>query len=153
MLGLEIEPNETEQKSYLDIKRFFQKTWPFMWDVKNTKDTKILVQNQYLCDTFSSYSYLDLVRDQEVQEFAIDCARAYASGNHGPRMLGGNTQILLECELALSRFVNKERTLTCSSGYLAAMSAVAALAKKGDIIFADQYCHASLRSGFTLSGA
>lgn len=33
------------------------------------------------------------------------------------------------------------------------MSAVAALAKKGDVIIADQYCHASLRSGFRLSYA
>ena len=43
--------------------------------------------------------------------------------------------------------------MTCSSGYLACMSAVAALAKKGDCIIADQFCHASLKSGMRLSYA
>jgi 7-keto-8-aminopelargonate synthetase-like enzyme len=52
-------------------------------------------------------------------------------------MLGGNTQILMDTEKEISSFFNKERSITCSSGYLACMSTIQALAKKGDIIFAD----------------
>lgn len=94
-----------------------------------------------------------MIRDNDVQEAAIAAARQYATGNHGPRMLGGNIDILVELEAIISKFFNKEHTITCSSGYLACMSVTQALARKGDIIFADQYCHASLRSGFKLSGA
>lgn len=32
-LNLPILPNETEQKSYLDIKKYFKQDWPFMLSV------------------------------------------------------------------------------------------------------------------------
>lgn len=40
-----------------------------------------------------------------------------------------------------------------SSGYLACMSAVAALADKSTVIIADKFCHACLNSGMKLNGA
>ena len=46
-------------------------------------------------------------------------------------------EILVQLEKEISSFLRLERTITCSSGYLACMSAVAALAKKGDVIIAD----------------
>ncbi len=153
VLKIPIKPNETEQDSYHDIKQAFQHNWPFMWSVDKTKDQKILVQGKFECFPFSSYAYLDMLRDPEVQEAAIQAARDYAPGNHGPRMLGGNMEILVELERVIAGFFGKEHAITCSSGYLACMSVTQALAHKGDIIFADQYCHASLRSGFKLSGA
>jgi 7-keto-8-aminopelargonate synthetase-like enzyme len=57
-----------------------------------------------------------------VQNAAIEAAKEFASGNHGPRMLGGNIEILIKLEATISKFFNKEHAITCSSGYLACMS-------------------------------
>lgn len=78
-----------------------------MWQVKNVKDKELSVDSKYKCEPFSSYSYLDLVRDKDVQNAAIRAAQDYASGNHGPRMLGGNMEILCELEAEISKFVYK----------------------------------------------
>ena len=122
VLKIPIQPNETEQDSYHDIKHAFSNNWPFMWSVDKTRDDKILVQGKFECYPFSSYAYLNMLRDQEVQDTAIEAAKAYASGNHGPRMLGGNTEILVQLEATIAKFFNKEHAITCSSGYLACMS-------------------------------
>ena len=78
-----------------------------MWEVNNTRNNKITVGNKYLCETFSSYSYLDFARDPEIQNAAIEAAQMYSSGNHGPRMLGGNTSILVETEKEIAKFLGK----------------------------------------------
>mmetsp|Transcript_32814 Transcript_32814/g.37212 ORF Transcript_32814/g.37212 Transcript_32814/m.37212 type:complete len:478 (-) Transcript_32814:439-1872(-) len=152
--GLPIRDGESEVQSFLDAKRHFGKDWPYMWSVKNVSDDMVDVDNsEFKCETFSSYAYLDFVRDKEVQEFALATAEEYAPGNHGPRMLGGNTKVLCEFEEALAKFLGKEAVLLASSGYLACMSAIHGIAHKGDLIIADQYSHASLRAGLKLSGA
>jgi 7-keto-8-aminopelargonate synthetase-like enzyme len=107
VLNLPIEKGESEMRSYIDIKKHFKETWPFMWQVKNVKDKELSVDSKYKCEPFSSYSYLNLVRDKDVQNAAIKAAQDYASGNHGPRMLGGNMEILCELEAEISKFVYK----------------------------------------------
>eukprot|EP01071_Lankesteria_metandrocarpae_P008957 Lankesteria_metandrocarpae@DN5097_c0_g1_i1.p2 len=152
ILGIPIKKAETEVNSYLDLKRHMGKNWPFMWEVSEVKDAKIECDG-FNCVPFSSYSYLDLVRNQEVQEAAIAAARLYSTGNHGPRMLGGNMRILVELEKQIAEFFGRDGTLLCASGFLACMSVACAIASEGDVIFADSRCHASLRSGLKLCGA
>jgi len=53
----------------------------------------------------------------------------------------------------LAKFLNKENALVFSSGYLACMSCVAGVARKGDMLLMDKLCHASLKAGAKLSGA
>lgn len=63
VLNIPIEKGESEMRSYIDIKKHFKESWPFMWQVKNVKDKELSVDKIYKCEPFSSYSYLDLVRD------------------------------------------------------------------------------------------
>lgn len=42
-----------------------------------------------------------------MQEAAIDAARKWSSGNHGPRMLGGNMTILRDLEKVVAKFFGR----------------------------------------------
>lgn len=146
ILGLPISETETEIDSYLDCKRFLGSKWPFMWEVSNVKADKIACAGQD-CIPMSSYSYLDLLRDESVQKAAIRAAEEYSPGNHGPRMLGGNTSILCELERKIAQFFGRDAALLCVCGYLACFSACAAISNDRAVIFADNRLHASLRAG------
>eukprot|EP00923_Selenidium_pygospionis_P049538 GHVN01085320.1.p1 GENE.GHVN01085320.1~~GHVN01085320.1.p1 ORF type:complete len:596 (+),score=80.34 GHVN01085320.1:113-1789(+) len=152
ILGVPIDRNESEEKSYLDVKRTMGGRWPFMLEVSDVK-SEMIVYDGHKCFPMSSYNYLDFIRHEEVNNTAITTAQTWASGNHGPRMLGGNTTILRELEHKIAQFFGRGDALVCSSGFLACMSGIIALASKGDIIFADNRAHASLRAGLKLSGA
>jgi 7-keto-8-aminopelargonate synthetase-like enzyme len=152
LLKLPIEENEEEIKSYLDIKNLYGEDWPFMIPVTRTRDPQVTVRGKKV-ECISSYSYLDLCRNEKVQEAAINATKNYSTGNHGPRMLCGNLEILESLEKRLARFLNKESALVFSSGYLACMSCVAGIARKGDVLLMDKLCHASLKAGAKLSGA
>jgi len=151
LMDLKINENEDELTSFTDVKDHLNQAWPFMIPVKNTRE-KLVTAKGIQAKCISSYSYLDLCRDERVQEEAIKAARAYSTGNHGPRMLCGNLEILENLEVRISSFFKKESALVFSSGYLACMSAIAGVARKGDLLLMDKLCHASLKAGSKLSG-
>ena len=61
---------------------------------------------------------------KEVIDYACSCARAYGTGNHGPRMLVGNLEIHEKFERKMADFFKKEHCLALSSGYLACVSSI-----------------------------
>ena len=62
-----------------------------------------------------------------------------------------DTGPVLERELA--EFLQREKVLLCSSGYLANLAVSTSLSGKGDVIIQDRLCHASLIDAARLSGA
>jgi 7-keto-8-aminopelargonate synthetase-like enzyme len=148
LLKLPIKEGETELDSYLDIKNAMEKEgiWPFMLNIKDTREEKITVQGKPM-KCISSYNYLDLGRDESCQNAAVDAHNAYSTGNHGPRMLCGNLQILEDLEVKIAKFFKKEAALVFSSGFLACMSTISGLCKKGDLLLMDKLNHVSLRTG------
>lgn len=152
ILDIPLKKDETEVDTYNDIKDHFGDKWPFMKKVCNTRNEMLTVEGKP-CRCISSYNYLDLGRDESIQKAAMEAAQAYSTGNHGPRMLCGNLQILEDLEVQISKFFKKDSSLVFSSGYLACMSTVAGIAKKGDLLLMDKYSHASLRAGSRLSSA
>lgn len=77
-------------------------------------------------------------------EYGCEMARKYGTGNHGPRLLCGNLEIHELFEKKLAAFFKKEHALAFSSGYLACMSVLTGIARKGDVILMDKLCHNSL---------
>jgi 7-keto-8-aminopelargonate synthetase-like enzyme len=59
-------------------------------------------------------------------------------------MLCGNLAIHEEFEKKLGQFFRKENALCFSSGYLACVSVITGIARKGDLILMDKLCHNSL---------
>jgi 8-amino-7-oxononanoate synthase len=95
---------------------------------------------------FCSNDYLGLAkRDTEVV-----IAKA---GSTGSRLISGNYGLLESFEKSFADFLDVESTLFFANGYLANLGLFSCIAKKQDTIIYDQYVHASIRDGISMSAA
>jgi len=92
----------------------------------------------------ASNDYLGLARDPRVASAAADAAAAWGSGSTGSRLVTGSTALHAGLEAALASFVGAPAGLVFSSGYLANLGAVTALAGSGSLVVSDALVHASL---------
>lgn len=99
---------------------------------------------------FSSNDYLGLSTNSQVLQAFRYATRA---GSGGSRLLGGRNRehSLLEEELAA--WLGRERALLFSSGYHAALGAIAVLARAVRTIYSDALNHASLIDGIRMTHA
>lgn len=103
--------------------------------------------------SFASNDYLGLAADPRIaQAFreGIDCYGVGAGASH---LLGGHFESHHAFEAAAASFAGFDRALYFSTGYMANLAAVTALAGRGDAIFADKLNHACLNDGTFLSRA
>jgi 8-amino-7-oxononanoate synthase len=100
-----------------------------------------------------SDNYLGLADHPRVREAAADAAMRWGVGAGASRLVSGTMTIHRRLEDRLAAFVGRQSALLFGSGYLANAGVVAALARSGDVIFADELNHASLVDGCRLSGA
>ncbi|MEL7144075.1 MAG: aminotransferase class I/II-fold pyridoxal phosphate-dependent enzyme, partial [Cyanobacteria bacterium J06573_11] len=101
----------------------------------------------------ASNDYLGLAGDSRLIEQAIAATKTYGTGATGSRLLSGHRELHRELERAIAQLKSTEDAMVFSSGYLANIGTIAALVGDRDLILADEYNHASLRNGATLSGA
>jgi len=101
----------------------------------------------------SEDDYLGLAADPRLAAAAIDGVRRWGVGAGASHFLGGHFRPHEDLENALAAFVGGERALLFSTGYLANLGVVPALAGRGDAIFADRLNHASLIDAVRLSDA
>lgn len=96
----------------------------------------------------ASNDYLGLCGDPRLAEAAALAARTWGTGSTGSRLVTGTTALHVQLEEELADFTGAPRGLVFSSGYLANLSAVTALASalSGDglLIVSDERNHASL---------
>ncbi|MDF0678308.1 MAG: 8-amino-7-oxononanoate synthase [Nitrosomonas sp.] len=102
---------------------------------------------------FCSNDYLGLANHPALIEAAAEGARRYGVGSGASHLISGHFRAHHELEEALAAFVGLPRTLLFSTGYMANMAVVTALAGRGDAIFADRLNHASLNDAALLSRA
>ena len=100
-----------------------------------------------------SDNYLGLADHPRVREAAADAAMRWGVGAGASRLVSGTMTIHRRLEDRLAAFIGRQSVLLFGSGYLANAGAVAALARTGDVVFADELNHASLADGCRLSGA
>ena len=103
--------------------------------------------------SFCSNDYLGLANDPRLKKAAVKAITDSGVGGGASHLVLGHhyEHEALECELA--EFTGREKALVFSSGYMANMAVVAALANKTDGVFEDKLNHASLIDGGLLSGA
>lgn len=101
----------------------------------------------------ASNDYLGLTRDQRVIDAAIDAARRWGGGSTGSRLVTGSTTLHELLERDLATFTGAEAGLVLSSGYLANLAALTALAGPGDLLISDAQNHASMIDACRLSRA
>ena len=100
-----------------------------------------------------SNDYLGLADHPEVVGGARDAAGRWGGGAGGSRLTTGNLAIHEQLEHELAALKRTEAALLFSSGYLAALGAIQALAGPGDLILSDALNHASLIDACRLSRA
>jgi 8-amino-7-oxononanoate synthase len=106
----------------------------------------------------ASNDYLGLCGDERLNAAAAEAARAWGTGSTGSRLVTGTTELHARLETALARFTGAAGALVFSSGYLANLTVVTALAAvlgapNDLLIVSDEGNHASLIDACRLSRA
>jgi 8-amino-7-oxononanoate synthase len=98
-------------------------------------------------------NYLGLTFDEAVISAAKNALEKFGTGTTGSRIANGTfgPHRLLEQEMAAHYGMSS--ALVFTTGYQANLSVVAGLAQKGDQVFIDADCHASIYDACQLSGA
>lgn len=105
------------------------------------------------CVAFCSNDYLGLASHPEIVEAARQGASMFGVGSGASHLVLGHSSAHHELERALARFTGLPRALLFTSGYMANLGLVSALAGREDAIFADKLNHASLNDAALLSRA
>ena len=102
---------------------------------------------------FAANDYLGLAADPRVAEALAAGARRWGSGAGAAHLLSGHTRAHAEFEEALADFLGCEAALLSSTGYMANLGVIGALAGRGDTVIEDKLNHASLIDAAVLSRA
>jgi 8-amino-7-oxononanoate synthase len=97
--------------------------------------------------------YLGLSREPAVVEAATAALVRYGLGATGSRLVRGSTVEHATLERELADLMGRRAALVYSSGYLANLGVVRALARPGSVFVLDAHAHASLVDGCRSSGA
>lgn len=99
----------------------------------------------------ASNDYLGLSTDPRVRAAAVDAVRVWGTGATGSRLVTGSTELHHELERGLAGLVGAPRAVVFSSGYLANIGMITALAGPDCLVICDRANHASLIDGCRLA--
>ncbi|MDR0565344.1 MAG: 8-amino-7-oxononanoate synthase [Azoarcus sp.] len=102
---------------------------------------------------FCSNDYLGLAGDSRLADALAEGARRWGAGAGASHLVSGHYKVQHALERRLADFVGRERALVFSTGFMANIGIIPALAGRDDAIFADRLNHASLIDGMLLSRA
>ncbi len=85
-----------------------------------------------------SANYLGLADHPSVREAAAEAALRWGAGTGASRLTSGTMTIHRRLEERLAAFLGRETALLFGSGFLASTGVLAALARPGDVVFADE---------------
>jgi len=117
------------------------------------KPGAVIQLDGHTVNNFGSNDYLGLAGDERLIQAAIAATQTYGTGSTGSRLITGHRKLHQELEQAIAQLKQTEAAIVFSSGYLANLGTVSALVGKRDLVLSDQYNHASLKHGASLSGA
>jgi 8-amino-7-oxononanoate synthase len=113
---------------------------------------RVVVDGHHLVD-FCSNDYLGLGRDPRIARAMARAATAWGPGATSAHLVTGHTAAHHGLEEDLAIFTGRERALLFSTGYMANLGVVSALAGRHDLIVEDRLNHASLVDAARLAGA
>ncbi|QXJ24653.1 8-amino-7-oxononanoate synthase [Actinomadura graeca] len=101
----------------------------------------------------ASNDYLGLAGDPRLVAGAVAAAREWGTGSAASRLVTGTTRLHDELDRRLAAFAGAPTGLVFSSGFMANLGAVTALAGPGTLVVSDQVNHASIVDACRLSRA
>lgn len=102
---------------------------------------------------FCSNDYLGLANHPTVVGAMQTGAAQYGAGSGAAHLVNGHSAAHQALEEELADFTGRARALLFSTGYMANLGVISALAGRGQQVFEDRRNHASLIDGALLSGA
>ncbi len=102
---------------------------------------------------FAANDYLGLASHPRVNEALAGGAKRWGAGAGASHLLSGHTRAHAAFEKTLADFLECERALLFSTGYMANLGVIGALAGRGDSVIEDRLSHASLLDAAVLSRA
>lgn len=113
--------------------------------------------------TFSSNNYLGLAGNDLVKAATIEGIKKYGVGSGSTRLLSGTLDVQVEFESRLAKYLERDTSITFSSGYLANAGVIRMLvdpfpyftfsSEESGVIISDALNHASIIDGVRLSRA
>jgi 8-amino-7-oxononanoate synthase len=105
---------------------------------------------------FSSNDYLGLARDEQrfhETTHVLSERKNTFNGATGSRLLTGNSTLYMEVEHMLCQYHKVEAALVFNSGYDANLGFFSSVPQRNDVVFYDEFIHASIRDGLKLGNA
>ena len=103
--------------------------------------------------SFADNDYLGLAADSRVKDAAARAAMEFGAGAGASRLVTGTLPPHVALERHIASFKDAEDAIAFSTGYMANLGTIAAIAEKGDVVLSDALNHASIIDGCRLSGA
>jgi 8-amino-7-oxononanoate synthase len=100
-----------------------------------------------------SNNYLGLAEHPRVRLAGAEAYRDLGAGAGASRLISGNMTAHERLEHRLAGFHGREAALLFGSGYLANTGVIAALARRGEVVYSDALNHASIIDGCRLAGS
>ncbi len=116
---------------------------------------RCLGQTSNLID-FSSNDYIGFSKNKRIYTNTLNLLEKNnlkINGATGSRLITGNHSLYALTEDYIAKFHSVEKALIYTSGYNANIGLIPAICQRNDIIFFDEFCHASIREGILLSNA
>jgi 8-amino-7-oxononanoate synthase len=114
--------------------------------------TDVIVDGRRLVD-FSSNDYLGLAAHPLLAAAMAECAARCGSGSGASHLISGHGREHAALEEELAAFTGRPRVLLFSTGYMANLGVITALAGRGESVLLDRLSHASLIDAGLLSSA
>ena len=113
---------------------------------------EVILEGRRLVD-FSSNDYLGLAAHPALAAAMAECAARCGTGSGASHLISGHGAEHAALEEELAAFTGRERALLFSTGYMANLGVMSALADRGEAALLDRLSHASLIDGGLLSGS
>jgi 8-amino-7-oxononanoate synthase len=102
---------------------------------------------------FGTNSYLGLNFHPDCIQAAIEATQAFGTGSTASRVAGGSTRAHVALEQEIAAFYRRQHAVVFSTGFMANLGVISSLVTRGDAVFLDAHCHASIVDAAKLSGA
>ncbi|MDB9939581.1 pyridoxal phosphate-dependent aminotransferase family protein [Cyclobacteriaceae bacterium] len=129
-----------------------QDLYPFFRVIESEQSTEVVINSKKVL-MFGSNSYLGLTTHPKVKMASENAIKKYGSSVAGSRFLNGTTDLHIELEHRLARFLNKEAVLLFTTGFQVNLGVIPTITRPNDIIILDRLNHASIFEGERLSRA
>ncbi len=102
---------------------------------------------------FSSNNYLGLADHPRLKAAAQEAIDSCGSGSGASRLICGNLELNEKLEGKIAKLKKKENALLFSTGYMANIGIISTLMGEEDVVFSDEFNHASIIDGCMMSKA